>query len=48
MAIALTDLRAARRNIPSETDMPKAVRKDVMERLDNEIRKLETQTDNIN
>jgi beta-lactamase regulating signal transducer with metallopeptidase domain len=48
MVKALTDLRAARRNIPSETDMPKAVRKDVMEKLDNEIRKLETQTDNIN
>jgi beta-lactamase regulating signal transducer with metallopeptidase domain len=48
MAKALTDLRAARRDIVSATEMPKAVRKDVMERLDNEIRKLETQTDNIN
>jgi hypothetical protein len=41
-------LRAARRNIVSATEMPKAVRKDVMEKLDNEIRELETQTDNIN
>ena len=48
MAKALTDLRAARRDIAWETEMPKAVRKDVMEKLDNEIRKLETQTDNIN
>jgi beta-lactamase regulating signal transducer with metallopeptidase domain len=48
MVKALTDLRAARRNIVSATEMPKAVRKDVMEKLDNEIRELETQTDNIN
>jgi beta-lactamase regulating signal transducer with metallopeptidase domain len=48
MVKALTDLRAARRDIVSATEMPKAVRKDVMEKLDNEIRKLETQTDNIN
>ncbi|MCO4092148.1 MAG: hypothetical protein HEQ34_09380 [Sphingorhabdus sp.] len=48
MVKALTDLRAARRDIVSATEMPKAVRKDVMGRLDNEIRKLETQTDNIN
>ena len=48
MVKALTDLRAARRDIVSATEMPKAVRKDVMEKLDNEIRELETQTDNIN
>jgi hypothetical protein len=48
MAKALTDLRAARRDIAWETAMPKAVRKDVIEKLDKEIRKLEKQTDNIN
>jgi bla regulator protein blaR1 len=45
---AIKGLREARRDIASETDMPKSVRKDVIEKLDKEIRKLEAQTDNIN
>lgn len=42
---AIKGLRAARRDIASETEMPKAVRKDVIEKLEKEIRKLEVQTD---
>lgn len=42
---ALKGLREARDEIASEKDMPKAVRKDVIEKLDQEIRKLEAQTD---
>ncbi|MFN5127534.1 MAG: M56 family metallopeptidase [Sphingomonadaceae bacterium] len=45
---ALKGLREARSEIASEKDLSKAVRKDVIEKLDKEIRKLETQTDNIN
>lgn len=41
---AIKGLREARSEIASEKDMPKAVRKDVIEKLDQEIRKLETQT----
>jgi len=42
---ALKGLREARDEIASEKDMPKAVRKDVIEKLDQEIHKLEAQTD---
>lgn len=45
---AIKGLREARNEIASEKDMPKAVRKDVMEKLDQEIRKLEAQTDKDN
>jgi len=45
---AIKGLREARNEIASEKDMPKAVRKDVMEKLDQEIRKLEAQTDKGN
>ena len=42
---AIKGLREARSEIASEKDMPKAVRKDVIEKLDQEIRQLEAQTD---
>lgn len=42
---AIKGLREARSEIASEKDMPKAVRKDVIEKLDQEIRKLEAQAD---
>lgn len=42
---ALKGLREARDEIASEKDMPKAVRKDVIEKLDQEIRKLEAESD---
>jgi bla regulator protein BlaR1 len=42
---ALKGLREARDEIASEKDLSKAVRKDVIEKLDQEIRKLEAQTD---
>jgi hypothetical protein len=42
---ALKGLREARDEIASEKDMPEAVRKDVIEKLDQEIRKLEAQAD---
>lgn len=42
---AIKGLREARSEIALEKDMPKAVRKDVIEKLDQEIRKLEAQTD---
>lgn len=45
---AIKGLREARRDIASETEMPKAVRKDVIEKLEKEIRKLEAQTDTSN
>ncbi len=45
---AIKGLREARRDIASETEMPKAVRKDVIEKLEKEIRKLEAQTDGSN
>lgn len=45
---ALKGLREARDEIASEKDMPKAVRKDVIEKLDQEIRKLEAQTNKGN
>ena len=45
---AIKGLRDARRDIASETEMPKAVRKDVIEKLEKEIRKLEAQTDGSN
>lgn len=45
---AIKGLREARRDIASETEMPKAVRKDVIEKLEKEIRKLEAQTDKSN
>ena len=42
---AIKGLREARSEIASEKDIPKAVRKDVIEKLDQEIRKLEAQND---
>ena len=45
---AIKGLREARRDIASEHEMPKAVRKDVIEKLEKEIRKLEAQTDKSN
>ncbi|WP_295495418.1 M56 family metallopeptidase [Sphingorhabdus sp. EL138] len=42
---AIKGLREARSEIASEKDIPKAVRKDVIEKLDQEIRQLEAQTD---
>ena len=42
---ALKGLREARDEIASEKDMPEAVRKDVIEKLDQEIRNLEAQAD---
>ena len=45
-AEALKGLREARGEIASEKDLPQAVRKDVIEKLDQEIRKLEKQADN--
>jgi hypothetical protein len=45
---ALKGLREAREEIASEKDLPQAVRKDVIEKLDQEIRKLEKQADNGN
>jgi bla regulator protein blaR1 len=45
---AIKGLREARGEIASETDMPAGVRKDVIEKLEKEIRKLEAQTDTSN
>lgn len=45
---AIKGLREARNEIASEKDMPKDVRKEVIEKLDQEIRKLEAQTDKVN
>jgi bla regulator protein blaR1 len=42
---ALKGLREARSNIASEKDMPESVRKDVVEKLEKEIRKLEARVD---
>jgi bla regulator protein blaR1 len=42
---AIKGLREARSEIASEEDMPAGVRKDVMKKLEQEIRKLEAQTD---
>ena len=42
---ALQGLREARSEIASEKDMPEGVRKDVVEKLEKQIRKLETETD---
>ena len=42
---AINGLREARSEISSEKDMPEGVRKDVIERLEKEIRKLEAETD---
>ncbi len=44
-AEAVKGLRAARGEIASEKEMPEAVRKDVIEKLEKEIRKLEAQAD---
>ncbi len=44
-AEAVKGLRAARGEIASEGEMPEAVRKDVIEKLEKEIRKLEAQAD---
>lgn len=44
-AEAVKGLRAARGEIASEEEMPEAVRKDVIEKLEKEIRKLEAQAD---
>jgi hypothetical protein len=44
---ALKGLKEARSEIRDETDMPKDVRKDVMKKLEQEIRKLEAQTDGV-
>ncbi len=43
---ALSGLREARSEIEAEKDMPESVRKDVIEKLEKEIRKLEAQADN--
>ncbi len=45
---AIKGLREARGEIASETDMPAGVRKDMIEKLEKEIRKLEAQTDTSN
>lgn len=45
---ALKGLREAREEIASEKDLPKTVRKDVLEKLDKEIAKLEAQTNKAN
>lgn len=44
-AEAVKGLREARGEIASEKEMPEAVRKDVIEKLEKEIRKLEAQAD---
>ena len=45
---ALNGLREARGEIGSDKEMPEAVRKDVMEKLEQQIRKLEAHADNSN
>jgi bla regulator protein blaR1 len=42
---AIKGLREARSEIASEEDMPAGVRKDVMKKLEQQIRKLEAETD---
>jgi bla regulator protein blaR1 len=42
---AIRGLREARAEIGAEQDMPENIRKDVMEKLEKQIRKLEAQTD---
>jgi bla regulator protein blaR1 len=42
---AIKGLREARAEIASEEDMPKSIRKDVMEKLEEQIRKLEAEAD---
>lgn len=44
---ALKGLREAQNDIKSEDDMPESVRKDVIEKLEQQIRKLEAQTDRL-
>ena len=45
---ALQGLREARSEIASEKDMPEGVRKDVIEKLEEQIRKLEAEADKAN